>query len=131
VTCGSGNGWRVFGLGCCLLVVLSLQSLQGQDAGSMTDSEILDELTTIIERQQMRLTEAEQLLTEQKQELTQLKTELIGLRESYTRLTETLAAHRTYSQSLESALRRLRVQRSVLLTISGISTVAAVVGWLM
>lgn len=113
------------------LVLVCSSGLWAQDAAEMTTAEILEELTVIIERQAERLTEADRLLNEQKGELMKLRTELTDLRESYTRLTETINAHRTYSQNLERELRRLRVHRTVLLTTSAISIVAAVVGWLL
>ena len=113
------------------LVLVCSSELWAQDAAEMTTAEILEELTVIIERQAERLTEADKLLTEQRSGLMKLRVELDSLRESYTRLTETINAHRIYSQNLERELQRLRVHRTVLLTTSAISIVAAVVGWLL
>ena len=97
----------------------------------MTTAEIVDELTSIIETQETRLNEAEQLLTEQQTMLSTLRRKLSELSESYTQLSQAMTEQRNYSKSLEEELRKTRFHRTVLLTTSVISIAAAVVGWLL
>ena len=129
MTCG--RGLRSIGVLFSLLVVLSLPLFSDEDPAEMTTAEIVDELTSIIETQETRLNEAEQLLTEQRTMLSILRRKLTGLSESYTQLSRAMTEQRNYSKNLETELQKVRLHRTVLLTISAISIAAAVVGWLL
>ena len=126
-------GYWLRSTGILLLLFLGLSSPLYSDTApeDMTTAEIVAELTSIISEQETRLNEAESLLTEQRSTLLRLRQELNELQESYTRLNQAIDAQRNYSKSLEVELSRLRRQRVVLLTISGISIVTAVIGWIL
>lgn len=126
-----GRGLRSIGVFLLLLSVLSLGSLSADEPEGMTDQEILDEMNSIINRQQERLTEAKALLTEQNKTLESLKQRLTESQESYMRLEKIIGELRTYSQNLEDEVRVLtRQRRALFLTLTG-SVIAAVIGWLL
>lgn len=129
MTCG--RGLKSIGVSLLLLLALSVPTYSdAPDPSGMTTEEIVAELTQIISEQETRLNEAESLLTEQETTLRTLRRRLSELSESYTQQKQAIDGLRSYSQSLEGELQKVRMHRAVLLTISGISIVVAVVGWL-
>jgi len=129
VTC-CGRLLRSGAVGFLLLLALSSPCFS-QDVGEMTDQEIVDELTSIIERQATRLTELETILASQQRTLISLQLKLTELSQSSTRLRTAMNELNNYSRSLEDEVRSLTIQRRALVWGLLISTAAAVVGFLL
>jgi chromosome segregation ATPase len=114
-----------------LLLALSSASCFAQEVGDMPTEDIISELIAINERQQERLSELERLLLEQQATLNSLQSNLSEAQTSLETLRQTVQELTNYSRSLESEVSRLETLRSRLLWAVGISTVAAVVGWIL